>query len=79
MRLDCEGRLLDFGDVVDAMTEDTYKHNVESFRNGMAVYLIFIYFKCTEILAVLSSKPQGSTGWRYPHKKVMLMRCMLLY
>lgn len=43
MRLDCEGRLLDFGDVVDAMTEDTYKHNVESFRNGMAVYLIFIY------------------------------------
>lgn len=29
-----------------------------------------------EILAVLSNKPQGSTEWRYPKKKVMLVQGM---
>ena len=42
--LDCEERLLDFCDIIDAMVQDVeFKHNIESFRNGMLTHCIYMY------------------------------------
>ena len=58
--LDCEERMLDFCDCIDALVKDgEMKHTVESFRNGTLAY--FIVYIASDVVIFNTRRDTGSS------------------